>query len=367
MVQSTPNSGTGKINSTVLGFLASLALKGGVDTLFHDVPGGVDFQAVWASIGITPLLLFAVFFFTILRFLYGAYRFHEESDDSEASEGWMPLWNVVGALVLFVAFYVCGLCVKHPNNFFLMLIAVHVVDVIWFSGSLFFRPPQKLAKLMRNFIIIDLLTCLLLWMITYTYALRSINGDRLTDWGVVVMLVFGVSDAVINRDFFFHPEKWRNTMENTKSKTKRVYFAGPLFTQGEWQWNLGVATALRAKGLEVFLPQEAVEGMLAGTEAFNADAIYNRNKDEIDRADIVVAILDQADPDSGTSWECGYATKAGKPVIGVRTDIRKTGDGPSEGVNIMLSKSCRNMVTADISTASATGTLVDSIVRAIEG
>lgn len=55
-------------------------------------------------------------------------------------------------------------------------------------------------------------------------------------------------------------------------------------------------------------------------------------------------VLDQADPDSGTCWECGYAYKLGCPVLGLRTDIRTTGDAPGASVNLMLPQSCREFL-----------------------
>ena len=41
----------------------------------------------------------------------------------------------------------------------------------------------------------------------------------------------------------------------------------------------------------------------------------------IDWADGLVAIVDGPDPDSGTSWEVGYAFRK-KPIVMVRTDFR---------------------------------------------
>jgi nucleoside 2-deoxyribosyltransferase len=48
----------------------------------------------------------------------------------------------------------------------------------------------------------------------------------------------------------------------------------------------------------------------------------------------VLAILDGPDVDSGTAAEIGYAAKGGLPVVGLRTDSRRTGD--NEGVTVNL-------------------------------
>jgi nucleoside 2-deoxyribosyltransferase len=95
----------------------------------------------------------------------------------------------------------------------------------------------------------------------------------------------------------------------------RLYFAGPLFSLPERAWNAEVVAALRAAGHEVFLPQEKEPGL-------DAAGIFATDVGGIDWADGLVAIMDGADPDSGTSWEVGYAYGTAKPVVVVRTDFR---------------------------------------------
>jgi nucleoside 2-deoxyribosyltransferase len=125
---------------------------------------------------------------------------------------------------------------------------------------------------------------------------------------------------------------------------KRIYFAGPLFTQAEWQWNARLAAELRGRGVEVLLPQETAEPMLKDPSKFDAQKLFETNISDIEKAGVVLAVLDQADPDSGTCRECGYAYKVGRPIIGLRTDIRGGGDDPGQVVNLMLSKCCRDFL-----------------------
>ncbi len=127
-------------------------------------------------------------------------------------------------------------------------------------------------------------------------------------------------------------------------RTTTLYFAGPLFTQGERLWNAQVAAGLREQGFDVILPQETAEALMQGGGPFDPQAVFAANVSGIDRCDAVVAVLDGADPDSGTCWECGYAYRSGKPVIGVRTDFRAAGDDPGASVNLMLSRSCAALV-----------------------
>jgi len=77
-------------------------------------------------------------------------------------------------------------------------------------------------------------------------------------------------------------------------------------------------------GFEALVPCDGglAEGASAGAET--AMRIYRGNVERIDAADVVVANLNEfrgSEPDSGTSFEVGYAVARGKRVIGfVATD-----------------------------------------------
>jgi nucleoside 2-deoxyribosyltransferase len=131
-------------------------------------------------------------------------------------------------------------------------------------------------------------------------------------------------------------------------KRRKLYLAAPLFTQAEWRWNAQLARSLRNLGYDVFLPQERAQSMLDGTEAFEPQTLFSANVREIRNAAIVIAILDGADADSGTCWECGYAYAMKRPVIGVRTDLRQGGDDPQSGVNLMLSGACQQVIAVPL-------------------
>jgi nucleoside 2-deoxyribosyltransferase len=110
----------------------------------------------------------------------------------------------------------------------------------------------------------------------------------------------------------------------------KIYLAGPLFTTPEREFNVRLAARLRAFGHEVFVPQETPA--LAPT----GQAIFHKDLAGLDWAEGVVAIMDGADPDSGTSWECGYAYATRKPVVLFRSDIRGSGDADDIPYNAML-------------------------------
>src|SRR3990167_4653390 len=123
-----------------------------------------------------------------------------------------------------------------------------------------------------------------------------------------------------------------------------IYLAAPLFTHAEQRWNLELKTAIekmsRGKA-SVTLPQVEAKKFIAG-EKINFDGIVQACVEGLKTHAAVVAILDGADPDSGTSFEVGYAAACRKiqssipVIIGVRTDSRASGEDSKTGVNAMF-------------------------------
>lgn len=62
----------------------------------------------------------------------------------------------------------------------------------------------------------------------------------------------------------------------------------------------------------------------------------NLNRQSIERADLVFAVLDGSDVDSGTASEIGYATARGKPVLGYRGDFRQARENEGMLVNLQV-------------------------------
>lgn len=96
----------------------------------------------------------------------------------------------------------------------------------------------------------------------------------------------------------------------------KIYWAGPLFSQAELEFNEKAVKKLEDEGFEVYLPQRDTPQELPSYYVFKYD------KEGVDWADIVVGVCDGADMDSGTAWEIGYAYGTGKPIIALRTDFR---------------------------------------------
>lgn len=102
-----------------------------------------------------------------------------------------------------------------------------------------------------------------------------------------------------------------------------VYVAGPLFSEFERACVSQVAAICERHGFRTFVPHRDA-GMRTDNNGFE---IFSADLSALERADVVLAILEGADADSGTAWEIGYAVARGKSVIGLRTDVRPTLNG----------------------------------------
>ena len=129
-----------------------------------------------------------------------------------------------------------------------------------------------------------------------------------------------------------------------------IYLAGPLFTEAERDWHRKTKRLLleqasrRGEVVEIIWPYELItpeEIAALGAEA--RAEIFRRCKAELDRTDLLIALLDGTQVDDGTAWEIGYffATKAADAkIVGIRTDFRRAGESEQAIVNAMVEMAC---------------------------
>jgi nucleoside 2-deoxyribosyltransferase len=136
-----------------------------------------------------------------------------------------------------------------------------------------------------------------------------------------------------------------------ETNAMKIYLAGPLgFSEaGRAFYNGTLIPALVRLGYEVLdpwtlTPQEKIDVVLkmpygeAKRDAWrrlNVE-IGGNNRAAIDRCDMVFAVLDGVDVDSGTAAEIGYAFAKGKPILGYRGDFRLSADNEGSTVNLQV-------------------------------
>lgn len=111
-----------------------------------------------------------------------------------------------------------------------------------------------------------------------------------------------------------------------------IFLAAPLFNERERDFNSKVAKILRDNGFNVWLAQEA-PFISKGTDE-EKRAIFNGDIKALKESDVVVAVLDGIEIESGVAFEIGYAHCLGKPIIGLKTDYRTF--SKIEEINLIL-------------------------------
>lgn len=122
----------------------------------------------------------------------------------------------------------------------------------------------------------------------------------------------------------------------------RLYLAGPLFSTAERNFNVDLVKILRKKfpSIKFLVPQEQSK-QFEGQPDF-LEKVFHNCISSVYESNALLCILDGSDVDSGTSIEMGYAYALKKPIIGVRTDFRRSED---RGVNLMVSRVCTEMIS----------------------
>ena len=129
-------------------------------------------------------------------------------------------------------------------------------------------------------------------------------------------------------------------MKSKSVTKKKIYIAGPLFSSHERSFLEEIVKTLSEKLIidsdkDVFLPhRDAGEVDVHGLKR---GLIFNEDIKRLDEADIIIALLDGPDVDSGTCIELGYAYAREKEIFGILTDFRKWDEkGDIKDVNLMV-------------------------------
>ena len=130
----------------------------------------------------------------------------------------------------------------------------------------------------------------------------------------------------------------------------KVYLASPLgFAASTRPYMDELERALAATGMDVINPWKS--DFSAAFQRANAIAdhaervaalgrvnaeVARKNEESIRASDMVLAVLDGVDVDSGTASEMGFAFALGKRVHGLRTDTRLIGDNEGSVINLQV-------------------------------
>ena len=102
----------------------------------------------------------------------------------------------------------------------------------------------------------------------------------------------------------------------------KAYVAGPLFTPGDRQYLEEIDKICKELGIQAYLPHRDAGLLVEGASAEATAHIFEKDKEAVQYADIIIAVLNGVMVDDGTAWEMGYAYAQGKPIIGIIEDTR---------------------------------------------
>ena len=119
----------------------------------------------------------------------------------------------------------------------------------------------------------------------------------------------------------------------------QIFLAASLFNESEREFNEEVAEDLREAGFDVWMAQET--SFIKEGSHEEKKKIYENDISALKASDVVVAVLDGVEVDSGVAFEMGFAKALGKPIIGLKTDYRTF--SRMEEVNLILEVSIINI------------------------
>lgn len=124
-----------------------------------------------------------------------------------------------------------------------------------------------------------------------------------------------------------------------KNKMHNIYVAGPLYTPEERKLLEKIDRLCRKIGFDTYLPHRDAGLFIRGK---GSERFFREDVKKLGRADMIVAVLNGADIDSGTCWEIGYAYREKKPIIGYLDSTRIY--EPEQQLNLMIYNSLDSLV-----------------------
>lgn len=118
---------------------------------------------------------------------------------------------------------------------------------------------------------------------------------------------------------------------------KNIYFAAPLFSEAELTYNQLVVREIRnsfGELVNVYLPQEN-ESINDKSQYANSVMIANGDNEHLEKADILIAVIDGQAMDVGVAAEIGYFYSMNKPIIAIYSDSRQGTHGNEQKIEAL--------------------------------
>lgn len=154
----------------------------------------------------------------------------------------------------------------------------------------------------------------------------------------------------------------------------KAYLANGLFSLGDRLVNEQLAVAIRdaISSIELYVPQEndAINDKTAYADSL---AIAQADLEMLQKSDVLVAVLDGVEIDSGVAAEIGAFAMLDRPIIGVFTDVRQQGRDNMQKIEALVRDGIENQfvyrnlfVVGLIKRNGIITTSIDEAVKAIQ-
>lgn len=151
-----------------ISILLGLVISNSLDNFFRNASRyegiGPALQAVaergWFSALVIGQLLLLLF--SLIRFYLGSSRYHDEMPETGGGATEL-LIDLIGAIGVFISFYITSVFIKNPNLFYLGFGLIHFVDLVWFVIAMkWLHLNSGMKKVAEWYIVFDALTLILL-------------------------------------------------------------------------------------------------------------------------------------------------------------------------------------------------------------
>jgi len=194
--------------------------------------------------------------------------------------------------------------------------------------------------------------------------LPNINGAIISQ--ALVSGKIKLSDALrvaAQKETNLEPESITSNVNMGIHHGVRAYLAAYNSSQAARVWNLGLRDMLTEDNpyMEVLIPQHDLDINVEDLSPRELQACY---EEELNKADIVIVILEGVEAEAWTGFECGYARARGKYIYGVTSEqaVRGPSQRRFEAMcdELILFSECddANMTHAEISHQLATRVMV---------
>ncbi|MBM7607188.1 nucleoside 2-deoxyribosyltransferase [Lysinibacillus composti] len=151
----------------------------------------------------------------------------------------------------------------------------------------------------------------------------------------------------------------------------KAYLANGLFSIGDRLVNELIAIKIRAAipGIDLYVPQENAE--INDKQSFaDSLAIANADMEKLEESDVLIAVLDGIEVDSGVAAEIGAFSTFNRPIVALFSDVRQLGRDNQNKIDALIADGTENQFIYRnlfvIGIIKKNGVIVSSIEEVVE-